>query len=198
LQHFINKHNLTCLRVAKKYVYPIDEVIVVFTQKVFIGSKPLVPLSLQEVQQVAFLAEETGYKDFGWFDFDANLKRDTDDKIVFIDTENRSFYAGIQCLSSIPKKSRAQALYSLLFYNNCMTQEAVDWLKNRLAHVLEINAERYKNNVGDSTVLDSYEFDDIDIDTKEFYKEIQDQIHKRKIQKKIKKKGRKRILHPAQ
>jgi len=196
LQNFIHVHNLTCLRIAKKYIYPIDDKLYIFAQEVLIGQKPLVPLSLQEVQQIAFLAEETGYKDFGWFDFNANLKRDIDDKIVFIDTENRSFYAAIQYLPNVPKKSRAQALYSLLFYCDCMTQEGADWLKNRVAYVLDVNADRYKNNIECVTILESYEFDDPDIHIKEVYKDIKNQRDACNMEKK-KNKGRTRVPHPA-
>ena len=78
-----------------------------------------------------------------------------------------------------------------------MTQEGADWLKNRVASVLDDNADRYKNNIEDVTIVDSYEFDDPDIHIKEVYKDIKNRRDACNMEKK-KNKGRIHVLHPAQ
>lgn len=75
--------------VAIKYVYEIDGEIHVFAKKVTYSL--IRSLTSEEVKQFATLITDTGFADFGG-DWCSNVVRDDDTgKIIFIDTENKTF-----------------------------------------------------------------------------------------------------------
>jgi len=75
--------------VATKYVYEIDGEIHVFAKKIMYSL--IKSLTSEEVKQLATLIVDTGFTDFGG-DWCSNIVRDDDTgKIIFIDTENKTF-----------------------------------------------------------------------------------------------------------
>ena len=88
----IKYHKLTCLNVAKKYVYNLDGKWIVLADMVEFNphQQSNMSLSFEEIQQLALLAEKTAYYDWGSFPT-RNWVRATNNKLFCVDTENGSF-----------------------------------------------------------------------------------------------------------
>ncbi len=92
LKEFIARNELDKLTVADKYLVPVQDEDGFTYWKVVapaICGEKVKSCTLDEAKQLATVAEEAGYWD--WFGGDSNILRRSDGKIVFIDTENRSF-----------------------------------------------------------------------------------------------------------
>lgn len=120
----MRENNLDCLGVPKKYMYNLDGNFIVIAQCVRYEKKPL-ELQLKEVQQLATLAEETGYVDWK-LDIEglSNWVRSYSGKLICLDTEDLSFLGTKEC--------KAFCVEGLLSYPSVMTEESVDWLKDRV------------------------------------------------------------------
>lgn len=123
----IQRYNLDLLDVPKKYVYKIGNHWRVFSQ--FVPAHPAPPMSLKLVQQLAKLAEETGFRDWK-----LNWRYNSQGKLVCIDTEDNSFAIGMYRFKNegLPQHCKAQFVTSLMTYSKSMTSEAFEWLKNRI------------------------------------------------------------------
>jgi hypothetical protein len=86
LQNVIDTHHLDCCMVPEKYLCKVDNDYHVVCQTLPINRLYAKSLTLQEVQQLAIIAQETGYGDW----HTGNIVR-CHGKIAFIDTENLSF-----------------------------------------------------------------------------------------------------------
>ena len=116
LRRFIAQHRLTRLDVAKKYIYKLEGIWInkgtcvvrldgkwiVLAEKINFKPQQL-ELSLQEVQQLAVVAEKALYRDWGFAraiedgkKYAGNnwVRSEKTGKLVCIDTEDRSFEAG--------------------------------------------------------------------------------------------------------
>ncbi len=95
LHNVIKKHHLTCCMVPEKYVCKVGDFYKVVCQRLEIQRLLPKSLTLEEVKQLAVIAQETGYGDW----HTGNIVR-CHGKIAFIDTENLSFriraYCGIE------------------------------------------------------------------------------------------------------
>lgn len=153
LRKIIQKNNLTCLDVAKKYIYKVNNKWVTFAdyiegcdywaefEKKLKGmpkgishrdyfnvpagtdawshfQSERLRLSLQQTQQLAIIAEESGYIDWTW----ENLIRTPSGKLVFIDTEQGSFrdWTKLELIRRFEKSFG-------------MTVEAAKWLNSRIS-----------------------------------------------------------------
>ncbi len=94
MRECIKRHNLSCLKVPRKYLYKADSgILFVFAEKIVCNFKlsclrGCSILTLEETKQIITLHDETGYSDFNG----NNVMRDVKDgKLAFIDTEERSF-----------------------------------------------------------------------------------------------------------
>lgn len=147
MQSFISKDHLHCLYVPNKYVYKVNNVVKVFVEYIEPGDSSQ-PLSLQEVQQLAMFVEKTGYGDFGFNH--SNVIRDKYNRLVFIDTEDNSFFDnGFSDLY--------YWLVNLRFQE--MTVEAATWVEDHN------NAYHQSDQALDYQVLSqNSEFDDYEID----------------------------------
>lgn len=88
-------------------------------------------LSLVEVQQLAVIAEEAGFRDWS-----PNLLRDDAGKLIFIDTEDSSFYSGVYLGNwIIPTNCKAINVKNLLMLG--MEPEAETWVINRSNELLQ-------------------------------------------------------------
>ena len=120
LRACIKEHNLTCLNVVKKYVYPVGDKLAVFAEKV-IPNRTLLPVTLEEIKQCQTCMTVSGYTDWGFPPISGsglNIMRDHTGKLIFIDTEGRSFG---------PRESALNSQYN----QNSMTEEAWDWLQEQ-------------------------------------------------------------------
>jgi len=124
MRQCIKNHKLDSLDVPKKYIYDVDGHWIVIAQCVRYEVKPL-KLQLNEVQQLAILAEETGFIDWK-LDLEglSNWVRSYSGKLICLDTENLSFLGTNIC--------KAFCVENLLNYPSIMTEEAIVWLKDRV------------------------------------------------------------------
>jgi|GEM_PF-3637830 len=113
MKEFLKRNNITTLQVPEKYVYKLDEKIMVFVEA--IQTQPIKCLDLKEVQDLVFFAQETGYVDF----HTGNLVRNAQTgKLIIIDTENRSFhYDRLGCLVNFYAS-----------FSSRMTPDALAWV----------------------------------------------------------------------
>lgn len=153
LRACIEQHNLDCLNVPRKYIRKINGQWQVFAELKYEGN--LLQLSLKEVQQLAKLTEETGYRDWG-----ANLVRDTSGKLTFIDTEDFSFAIGLIRTEKLLTNCKAQYVLSLFCYKAIMTPEALDWLKERYNYL----CTHPEGTTQEPSITNSTKFDDQNID----------------------------------
>lgn len=114
-------------------------------------------LSLIETQQLATLAEKTGFRDWvGNFDWD------TTGRLVIYDTENDSFVVGrvrgVQGYE-LPAHCKFNFVASLMVYQHCMVPEAQEWLSERLTELLDS-----KEGVSEVVILPSNSAYDINVD----------------------------------
>lgn len=133
----IRRHNLFHLDVARKYVYAINNKLIVFAEDVE-GSFEFPLLTLEVVKQMVTFAEETGYMDW----HGRNIIVNAHGKFVFIDTENQSF-----CHNNA---SKTEAIDGFLSYRkNDMIKEAQDWVTERL---LALNSNPDLNKFHEGTI----------------------------------------------
>lgn len=87
-------------------------------------------LSLIEVQQLVKFVEETGFRD--WGRADPNLLRDDKGKLIFIDTENSSFFRQ-HSDEKLPKPCKAVYVLNLgHYYYSQMEPEAQKWFQEKV------------------------------------------------------------------
>lgn len=160
MRQCIKKNNLHLLDVAKKYIYQVDGQWKVFAHYVKENDNPpadKTPLTL--VQQLAILAEETGFSYWGFSE--PNWIFDETGKLVCIDTENNSFaaFAVGMCRiqqKNIPHDSKLQYVLSLGFFKDTITPEAWKWLEKRINTLLNSKEGTKKY----PTIVENNIFDD--------------------------------------
>jgi len=123
-------------------------------------------LSLVETQQLATLAEKTGFRDWvGNFNWD-----DASGRLTFYDTEDNSFVIGrIRGMQGkeLPDHCKFNFVASLMVYQHCMVPEAQEWLNTRLVELLDS-----KDGVAEAVILPSNSAYDSDIDFQEVKKQL--------------------------
>lgn len=148
----IQKHNLDCLKIPTKYIYKIDGQWIIFAEKIQ-SAQTISPMTLEEIKQLATFIEETGCVDWGFFGKSDNWLRDTNGKLVYIDTENQSFSF------LVDKQVLLNQLYQCRYK---MTPEASLWLKKRINI---FNTKQY--DIIKNPMLFSNTFDDQKMDFEE-------------------------------
>jgi hypothetical protein len=175
LKRCIEKHDLTLLDVAKKYILYSNGIWKVVAEK--IPPHPTISspiwnkkLSLKQVQQLATLTEATGFEDW---QFDCNwiLHPTNHDLLVCVDTEDRSFYENfVRSYSFHPFCNKFACINILLTRSSIyMTQEAAQWLRQHAKYLKE-------NKEGEEGVIPlckTTSYDDADIDFEQVKKEFQ-------------------------
>lgn len=162
MRECIKKHNLNLLDVAKKYIYSINGEYRIAAEYIYTCGGTCISLEL--IQQLAKLAEETGFKDWG-----TNWIYTSNGKLVCIDTEDISFLTIGGCYSNkIHKNCKAQYLIGLMIWKNAMKPEAYEWLSKRINILLNDpeGITEYPN------VIDNTKFDNKDINILEVKKHI--------------------------
>ena len=97
IQKFIDKHGITTLAVPKKYKHTVGDRELVLAE--IIDVKPVESINLQEMKDLIFFVETTGYLDL----HTQNLMRDAKTgKLVILDTEAKSFVSNNQLDHFIP------------------------------------------------------------------------------------------------
>lgn len=147
MRECIKRNNLTSLDVARKYIYTKNGQWYIIAQKIEkIKDNP--EITLEEIQQIWVLAQETGYSDWS----DKNWFRDSRNKLVCVDTEDRSF-----------------TLYgplSLTSHYYVMLPEAITWLKNQSQkNICRITKPLYESST----------FDDPDMNFEEVKSQLRQQ-----------------------
>lgn len=130
LEKVIKRFELDRLRVAKKCIAKDQQGWFIVAEK--IDSTQLYPFSLEEIQQLAKIVEETGFSDWG-----SNIVRDEDGILVFIDTEDVSFTFG-----GGHKKSKANIFKYAFYSDDKMEPEAARWLKNRIKKLRNVTFDQ--------------------------------------------------------
>jgi hypothetical protein len=173
----IKRHNLNCLDVAQKYVYPINGTLYVFARTVDLGKNRNKPkITIEEARQLATLVEETGYKDLSL----QNVIRNTDGKLVIIDTEDRSFlgyqydadtdstpWCKLQFLANLLR--HVAGISSQSKHRLILEDEAKQWLENRYSLYKSKRVEMVKYT---PPLPYMTHFDDPDIDFELVKKEL--------------------------
>ena len=141
MHEVIQENKLTLLKVPRKYLFQIDGKDVVLAQAISVGDNARYfggeLLTQEEVKQIVVLLKNIGYGDFNGL----NLVRDIQDrKIVFIDTEDKSFlHKGSLFLSKHERTSDSKFYLAVdglksveMFFKvheRRMTSEAKNWLQ---------------------------------------------------------------------
>ena len=129
LQNCIARHNLYLLGVASKCIGQVNGQWRVFAQHINSSS---FSVSLELIQQLVLLAEETGYRDWNnnWI-WDSSQR-----KLICIDTEDNSFivgkYRGIEGRNDIPNHCIFNYVVSLCIWEDYMVPEAQQWFYKQL------------------------------------------------------------------
>ncbi len=163
LREFIARNKLDKLAVADKYLVPVQDEDGATCWKVVapaVCGEKVKNCTLDEAQQLATVAENAGYWD--WFGGDSNILRRSDGKIVFIDTEARSFrlnrhtYHKAQAIERLTDAWGSDRLTTLCD----LDKEAGLWLRKRAEELKKLNDE----TLVDLTQDTSFDDDDISID----------------------------------
>ena len=142
MRDVINSKEFSLLKVARKYVAEINGEMCLFAEQIpSQGDLRLVKgvLTLDEVKQIVTLIVETGYCDFQGYNI---LREQRDNKIVFIDTEDRSFVNSCSSGKSLQEGISARDFLScssfraqsgvdkfLSYCKTIMAPETVKWLE---------------------------------------------------------------------
>ncbi len=126
MRNYLRNHNLTCIEVPHKYFCQVNNKLVVFARFIEQDQKPS-KLTLQEIQQLTTLAEETGYTDW----HAGNIIRATNGKLVIIDTENDSFRPTILGYPS----RKLDYTYRITRLHGAMTPQALEWCAKRIEYL---------------------------------------------------------------
>ncbi len=153
----IEKYGLSCLRVARKYVYEINGVMHVFAAYIKPIENDDKQFTTEEINQLMILVAETGFRDFGnprnnFFD---NIIRDVNNNIVFIDTEDKSFRNFSQYpLADVQAHCQAQYVANMLDYlKNFIGEDLTDLIN------VKINDLRAQAGIMYEPILTSNRFD---------------------------------------
>lgn len=129
MREYIQRNNLTCLDVAKKYVYKIDDHWVTIAEAIQQNDNSSI-LSLPEVQQLYQLAQGTGYADWGFCRTNntQNWIRDIRNKLVCIDTEDTAFfnYDGLDTHNLLNCFSAMSLQAYLWVIKQCITLQSIN------------------------------------------------------------------------
>ncbi len=165
MRRCIHVNKLDQLDVPKKYLGKVGDSWRVFAEKINSPGEKMI--SLKETQQLATLAEEIGFGDWG-----TNWSHDDNNKFVCFDTEDFSFrYWGRK---DCKVKSLMALGYNFLKY---MEVEAQEWLIERIKK-LKNCAEDIS---GDISLDSNTKYDDPEIDFEEVKKEFESLKEKYKI-----------------
>ncbi|HEV2601285.1 MAG TPA: hypothetical protein VGT41_03235 [Candidatus Babeliales bacterium] len=130
MEECIKRFNLDRLAVAKKYIAKVDGQWMVFAEMIKPdSSKKYDSTSLEFVQQLAKLAEETGYRDW-----QGNWLFNKEGKLTCIDSENDSFAIGRSRLEDgkTPQHCKTQYVLSLAIFGGSIDPEARQWLQDKI------------------------------------------------------------------
>ncbi len=157
MRRCIEIHNLDQLDVPQKYLGKVGNTWRVFAEN--INSPRGKIISLKETQQLAKVAEETGFSDWR-----TNWNYDDNNKFVCIDTENSSFYCWRDC--------KLDSLITLWrHFHTHMEKEAQGWLVRRIEE-LE-NSPEGKAQITSLNINTKYDDPDIDFEkVKEEFAEL--------------------------
>lgn len=139
LSNCINRHNLYLLGVAPKCLAKIDGHWRVFAQHIESGE---IKISLDLIQQLVVLVEQTGYMDWRNPQTEENnwLWDVVQHKLVCIDAENQSFLRGSFRKISLPEHCLFNYVYSLLAWQDYMEPSAQQWFYQYLHKLAKIPA----------------------------------------------------------
>jgi hypothetical protein len=152
LRNCIEQKKLQRLMVPQKYIYKIDGMWVCVAEAV--SPAPVdKPFTLEEVQEFATIAEETGYSDW----HGGNVWRIDDGTIAIIDTEDRSFrWQRWEMTNTIA------CICASKFFHNRMQPAARTWLRE--THNNGYLVSLVKNMSRHPLLPQTSRFDDADID----------------------------------
>jgi hypothetical protein len=132
MKRFVEENNLYHLRVADKCLCRRGNGLEVLSQKVKFREHDS-QLTLSQTQQLALLAENTGFRDWN-----GNIGWDVNSKLTFFDTEDYAFYLGRikgNQEKNIPDQCKLVFFANIPFYNH-MEPDAQVWFKERLNTLL--------------------------------------------------------------
>ena len=186
MKKIIEIHNLDHLDVADKFLgnrFQSEGYVTIKAKRV--GSLPSRKFSLTDIQQLAQLAEKTGYSDWGgscWLL--SNILINKNNKITFIDTEDKSFghpghgispeyrhdssapTISVEQSQAMPLGCKFKYITNLAKLYPVMEPEAQAWYSKR---VKKLNSP--KGFVIQPRIYDNVQYDDPEIDLQEVKKE---------------------------
>ena len=118
--------------------------------------KDRLDISLVETQQLSKLMEETLYLDT----HSGNLMRGTQNEIIIIDTEDRSFFRSGTAFMGVFKKQYLRPLIE----ENCDKGQSKEWLSDRMALDNKIDIIFWRLLYGPMSLRNNRQYDDADID----------------------------------
>ncbi len=131
LKAYLRRKGFDNFKVASECLHYTGQSVEILSPAIKLGNQDK-KLSLQEVQQILQIAQDTGYWDW---QFGRNLIRDHNNHLVFVDTEDLSFSCGKEMPSFIPNEIRRSKLQMLLTlfptYTNSMDDEAIQWVEKQ-------------------------------------------------------------------
>lgn len=154
LRNCIAQKKLQRLTVPQKYIYEFDGIWMCIAEGIS-PAQTEEQFTLEEVQELATIAEETGYSDWHV----GNVQRTSDGTIAIIDTENRSFRWPRWCTRSTAACICRPNSNSL---NPRMQPAAKAWIRD---HYNDIRLVSFIKNICRPALLpQASRFDDADID----------------------------------
>jgi len=147
----IAKHKLDKLDVARKYLANIDGRWTVLAEKVNSSTTDFTP---EHFKQLAKIAEETGFRDWGLCSCDNIMVDAQTKKLVFIDTENNSFLLGRHRFEDLSPHNKAQFFVALAIFNDwkMMNKEMADYFNERVNKLREEESQPCNTIVGNRTL----------------------------------------------
>ena len=118
----IEKNHLDCLKVADKCLAIRAGDLCVIGKEIKVGDQNK-KISLKEIQQLAQLAQQSGYTDW---QITRNIIRDVDGKLVFVDTEN----VGYGSYDTVYTKGYMVSILLFSIRISQIDEDASEWLKS--------------------------------------------------------------------
>lgn len=167
MKRCIEINNLDQLDVARKYIGKVDgDDWKIFAEKINLQEGKVI--SLTQIQQLAKLAEETGFRDWN-----NNWLYDENNKKVCIDTEDSSFiwakYVGYKGID-LPRHCKANYVISLWALSGYMEIEAQKWLSARIKELVESS----EGVAEDKPLCVNKKYDDPEINFKKVRREFEE------------------------
>ena len=122
MKKVIEKNHLDCLKVADKCLAIRAGDLCVIGKEIKVGDQNK-KISLKEIQQLAQLAQQSGYTDW---QITRNIIRDVDGKLVFVDTEN----VGYGSYDTVYTKGYMVSILLFSIRISQIDEDASEWLKS--------------------------------------------------------------------